>query len=778
MDGNETVRSEEYSAQIESLQSELSELSAKNATLQNSLDNALSEVAVADCVKEDLFELDRQRNALEDEKKTLESLLTETRDEVTSTRTRYEHECARMKAVNEQLELENRELKIHHSKFGTSEMLEGNGNLVDKETLSVITDATKSLARRVKSNLMSGAGGSGTVSFNKFQSHPEKSDDSDTSPVNHDPTGIQKASEDAELLKAIVVPLEEQIVALKEKIRETDTMLRQFEMRQSSAFLSSEALAPWLSGRKSLAEAIEDLEKRHQEIVSQSESSDLTDLMLTSLLNTRLAMVIKELTELRVKNDRCTNDLEQSMNKCADLRSQAAEANGRLLRSQQKHASELGRVTLVLTEEQKLVLSTQRRNSTSDQNSSEISLMKSNSVTSGNSVSDEIVISRSEWDSLQCELDKLRALMGLGLDVDVVGSDQFKELQAQLQESRAKAEKQTKREETLQSEMEVMEQQWNQRAEEHQSQTSELVCQINQSQKLLSLLQNSHQIALEESKARLHKLSSDRERIVNELKRLQIENDELLGKHNAKADEIQSEVINLPEKTDDMHLLLLTYRDQLISAKIAAEHHEEKRRQVSAELTAETETLKERLLLMESCQSELEAVQKRSLEIEMTAKNLQNEKTRLEKELENSAMQRARADGQVSEYKARISNLQQELDNSVAVQTDFVRLSQSLQMELEKIRQSEKEVRWQHEDDSEDCSSCRQQFNMAKRKHHCRHCGRIFCADCLTKTVTSGPQNRPSKVCEVCHTLLVQNSAPYFSTVVPSISDGSGTAKN
>ena len=65
---------------------------------------------------------------------------------------------------------------------------------------------------------------------------------------------------------------------------------------------------------------------------------------------------------------------------------------------------------------------------------------------------------------------------------------------------------------------------------------------------------------------------------------------------------------------------------QLISAKIAAEHHEEKRRQVSAELTAETETLKERLLLMESCQSELEAVQKRSLEIEMTAKNLQNEK--------------------------------------------------------------------------------------------------------------------------------------------------------
>ena len=103
---------------------------------------------------------------------------------------------------------------------------------------------------------------------------------------------------------------------------------------------------------------------------------------------------------------------------------------------------------MVLSEEQKLSLSTQRRESSSE-NSNEVLVAKSGGH------SDEIVISRSEWDALQAELDKLRALMGLGLDVDVVGSDQFKELQAQLQESRAKAEKQTKREETLQSEMEV-----------------------------------------------------------------------------------------------------------------------------------------------------------------------------------------------------------------------------------------------------------------------------------------------------------------------------------
>ena len=96
----------------------------KNASLQNALDDALSEVAVASCVKEDLIELDRQRNILEDEKKTLESLLIEARDEATSTRTRFEHECARMKAVNEQLELENRGFKIHQNKASNKQDLE------------------------------------------------------------------------------------------------------------------------------------------------------------------------------------------------------------------------------------------------------------------------------------------------------------------------------------------------------------------------------------------------------------------------------------------------------------------------------------------------------------------------------------------------------------------------------------------------------------------------------------------------------------------------------
>lgn len=64
------------------------------------------------------------------------------------------------------------------------------------------------------------------------------------------------------------------------------------------------------------------------------------------------------------------------------------------------------------------------------------------------------------------------------------------------------------------------------------------------------------------------------------------------------------------------------------------------------------------------------------------------------------------------------------------------------QVELEKIRQAEKEVRWQHEEDVEECNNCKQGFSVTKRKNHCRHCGRIFCADCVNKQVCSEDRSR------------------------------------
>jgi len=71
---------------------------------------------------------------------------------------------------------------------------------------------------------------------------------------------------------------------------------------------------------------------------------------------------------------------------------------------------------------------------------------------------------------------------------------------------------------------------------------------------------------------------------------------------------------------------------------------------------------------------------------------------------------------QVVELKSRVGSLQQELDNSEAVQKDFVRLSQSLQVQLERIREADTQVRWQHEEDVEECQGCRSGFSFTRSK--------------------------------------------------------------
>jgi len=73
-------------------------------------------------------------------------------------------------------------------------------------------------------------------------------------------------------------------------------------------------------------------------------------------------------------------------------------------------------------------------------------------------------------------------------------------------------------------------------------------------------------------------------------------------------------------------------------------------------------------------------------------------------------------DNEVQHLRNRVSSLQADLETSEAVQRDFVQLSQQLQVQLEKIRQSEKELRWQYDEDHDNCSECRQLFNPNKRK--------------------------------------------------------------
>lgn len=193
------------------------------------------------------------------------------------------------------------------------------------------------------------------------------------------------------------------------------------------------------------------------------------------------------------------------------------------------------------------------------------------------------------------------------------------------------------------------------------------------------------------------------------------------------------------------------------------------------------------MVMIQSLESELERERKVRVETENDLKDLKQqlkqvkeksqtivESLRQKHEQNEFEMRKLKEDN--SELKNQIQSLKNESKNSLSVQEDLVRLIQSLQIELNQTKQAHEGhaisndvsgslaniivVRCQHEDDFTECAACKNQFSSAKRKNRCKHCCKIFCADCCAKTVLSGPNLRPHKVCDSCHTLLDKDLKP------------------
>lgn len=89
------------------------------------------------------------------------------------------------------------------------------------------------------------------------------------------------------------------------------------------------------------------------------------------------------------------------------------------------------------------------------------------------------------------------------------------------------------------------------------TETESLNKTIQELEGLLEQVRMSYTTVYEATRKDLQRLTADREKIIRELKRLQDEVDILTGKHSAHSEEMQNEVINLPDKMEDLHLLLL-----------------------------------------------------------------------------------------------------------------------------------------------------------------------------------------------------------------------------
>ncbi|XP_060076740.1 RUN and FYVE domain-containing protein 2-like [Ylistrum balloti] len=76
--------------------------------------------------------------------------------------------------------------------------------------------------------------------------------------------------------------------------------------------------------------------------------------------------------------------------------------------------------------------------------------------------------------------------------------------------------------------------------------------------------------------------------------------------------------------------------------------------------------------------------------------------------------------------------------------------------DMREASQATKEAAWMSDKDASQCSSCNKEFSIARRKHHCRNCGEIFCNECSDNKMPLPSSAKPVRVCDTCQTLLLQ----------------------
>eukprot|EP00123_Amoebidium_parasiticum_P007100 comp17876_c0_seq1/m.18091 comp17876_c0_seq1/g.18091 ORF comp17876_c0_seq1/g.18091 comp17876_c0_seq1/m.18091 type:complete len:484 (-) comp17876_c0_seq1:597-2048(-) len=77
---------------------------------------------------------------------------------------------------------------------------------------------------------------------------------------------------------------------------------------------------------------------------------------------------------------------------------------------------------------------------------------------------------------------------------------------------------------------------------------------------------------------------------------------------------------------------------------------------------------------------------------------------------------------------------------------------------------------WQPDQDAPKCSKCQRRFFSlfaVPRRHHCRHCGKVFCVWCCKRwtNVFNLAYHHPVRVCDDCFPVAVCGGTPYLTTL-------------
>jgi len=198
---------------------------------------------------------------------------------------------------------------------------------------------------------------------------------------------------------------------------------------------------------------------------------------------------------------------------------------------------------------------------------------------------------------------------------------------------------------------------------------------------------------------------------------------------------------------------LKLHHSQEISAKVAAETQlVEELDQASRKLESVNQNLEAGKARVEAVESQLNE-QNRQLDSALSDRLELEAKVEAASDERHSLLERCLgAESELDRSRSTLVELRRKLDDSQAALQELGRENQSIQVDL--ARQSGR--KWADDSEVNSCITCKTQFSLTNRKHHCRNCGQIFCKDCSTKKAQMEGFKNPQRVCDHCYAEIQQ----------------------
>ncbi|XP_034127520.1 RUN and FYVE domain-containing protein 2 isoform X1 [Drosophila guanche] len=228
---------------------------------------------------------------------------------------------------------------------------------------------------------------------------------------------------------------------------------------------------------------------------------------------------------------------------------------------------------------------------------------------------------------------------------------------------------------------------------------------------------------------------------------------ELMEKLESQKEDMASTIEQLEKKwTHDKSSLgeILKSTSQTLTTQVTAS--EERAARAEAESRIEREwrislqekeiKLKEKIATLQSCLKELAEEKDRNEKLKLDLEKARAQWAEAQTTLEELGIQ-------LSESKLKVSEMQ---DSERRQRQLMSGSSQSLQTMPESLGSP---GIWAPDSIASHCTGCEREFNLTRRKHHCRSCGEIFCKACSEHSLpllnAQGQPGKPVRVCNACY---------------------------